>query len=76
MKIETTENELQIGNNDQYSELLKLSISDNNRINIQMSIACDEYGERHFISKELTLKQFEALAKFCNEKLTKIQITK
>lgn len=72
MNIHKSENELQIGNNDQYSERLTLSISNSNQINIQMSIACDEDGNSQFVSKQLTLEQFEELAKFCNEKLVQI----
>lgn len=73
MKIHKSENELQIDSNDQYSERLKLSVSDNNKINIQMSIACDEDGYGQFVSKQLTLEQFEELAKFCNEKLSQMK---
>lgn len=76
MKIERTENQLQFGNDNQYSECLELSVSDKNKINIQMSIACDEDGNGQFVSKQLTLKQFEELAKFCNEKLAQIAAQK
>lgn len=76
MKIERTENQLQLGDNDQYSERLKLSVSDNNQINIQMSIACDEDGYGQSVLKQLTLEQFEELAKFCNEKLAQIAAQK
>ena len=76
MNTHKSENELQIGDNDQYSERLKLSFSDNNKINIQMSIACDESGEGQFVSKQLTLEQFEELAKFCNEKLAQMKAQK
>lgn len=76
MKIERTENQLKLGNDDQYSERLKLSFSDNNKINIQMSIACDEDGYGQSVFKQLTLEQFEELAKFCNEKLAQIKAKK
>lgn len=76
MKIERTENQLQFGNDNQYSEHLELSVSDKNKINIQMSIACDEDGNGQFVSKQLTLEQFEELAKFCNEKLAQIAAQK
>lgn len=76
MKIHKSENELQIGSNDQYSERLKLSVSDNNKINIQMSIACDEDGYGQFVSKQLTLEQFEELANFCNEKIAQMKAKK
>lgn len=76
MKIETTENELQLGNNDQYSEQLTLSVTDRNQINIQMSIACDEDGYGQFVSKQLTLEQFEELANFCNEKIAQMKAKK
>lgn len=76
MKIERTENQLQFGNDNQYSERLELSVSDKNKINIQMSIACDEDGNGQFVSKQLTLEQFEELAKFCNEKLAQIATQK
>ena len=76
MKIERTENQLQLGDNDQYSERLKLSVSDNNQINIQMSIAYDEDGYGQSVLKQLTLEQFEELAKFCNEKLAQIAAQK
>ena len=72
MNTHKSENELQIVDNGQYSERLTLSISDKNKINIQMSIACDEDGNSQFVSKQLTLEQFEELAKFCNEKLVQI----
>lgn len=72
MNIYKSENELQIGDNGQYSERLNLSISDKNKINIQMSILCDEDGNGQFVSKQLTLKQFQELANFCNEKLAQI----
>ena len=73
MNIYKSENELQLGDNDQYSERLTLSISNRNQINIQMSIACDEDGYGQFVSKQLTLEQFEELAIFCNEKLVQIK---
>lgn len=76
MKIERTENQLQFGNDNQYSERLELSVSDKNKINIQMSIACDEDGNGQFVSKQLTLEQFEELAKFCNEKLSQMKAQK
>lgn len=38
-----------------------------------MSIACDEDGNGQFVSKQLTLEQFEELAKFCNEKLSQMK---
>ena len=76
MNTHKSENELQIGDNDQYSERLKLSVSDNNKINIQMSIACDEDGYGQSVFKQLTLEQFEELAKFCNEKLAQIKAKK
>ena len=41
-----------------------------------MSIACDEDGNGQFVSKQLTLEQFEELAKFCNEKLAQIAAQK
>ena len=75
MKIERTENQLKLGDDDQYSERLKLSVS-NNQINIQMSIACDEDGYGQLVLKQLTLEQFEELAKFCNEKLAQIAAQK
>lgn len=73
MQIERKENQLKLGYNDQYSEQLTLSISNRNRINIQMSIACDEDGYGQSVFKQLTLEQFEALADFCNEKLAKMK---
>ena len=76
MKIEKTENELQIGYNDQYSERFTLSVSDNNQINIQMSITCDEDGYGQFVHKQLTLEQFEELTNFCNEKLAQMKAQK
>lgn len=76
MNTHKSENELQIGNNGQYSERLTLSISDKNKINIQMSIACDEDGNGQFVSKQLTLEQFEELTNFCNEKLAKMKAKK
>ena len=76
MNTHKSENELQIGDNGQYSERLTLSISDKNKINIQMSIACDEDGNGQFVSKQLTLEQFEELTNFCNEKLAKMKAKK
>ena len=76
MNIHKSENELQICDNGQYSERLTLSISDKNKINIQMSIACDEDGNGQFVSKQLTLEQFEELTNFCNEKLAKMKAKK
>lgn len=73
MHIYKSENELQLGDNDQYSERLNLSISNRNQININMSILCDEDGQWQSVSKQLTLEQFEELANFCNEKLAKIK---
>ena len=76
MKIERTENQLKLGNDDQYSKQLELSVSDKNKIHINMSILCDEDGNGQFVSKQLTLEQFEELAKFCNEKLSQIAAQK
>lgn len=73
MNIYKSENELQLGDNDQYSERLNLSISNRNQININMSIICDEDGQWQSVYKQLTLEQFEALADFCNEKLAKMK---
>jgi len=76
MNIYKSENELQLGNNDQYSERLNLSISNRNQININMSILCDEDDQWQSVYKQLTLEQFEELTNFCNEKLTQIKSKK
>lgn len=76
MKIEQTENKLQIGDNEVYSKRLTLSVLENDKINIQMAISCDESFESHLVSKQLTLEQFEALSKFCNDKLTQIKTSR
>lgn len=73
MNIYKSDNELQIGDNNQYSEQFILSISNNNQINIQMSIDCDEYGDGQFVAKNLTLEQLEELANFCNQKIAQIK---
>lgn len=75
MKIKRETNELIFGGGNSFSEEFIIA---NNKfgvrgITISMAIACDEFGEGQFVSKNLTFEQFTALTNFCNEKMLEIQ---
>lgn len=81
MKIETTENELQIGDNDQYFECFKLSVADNNQINIQMSIEaigqddkCKEIISNYEQSISNEIDYYDNKHNKYNDKLTKTKL--